>query len=97
MNFKEFLIPLMLALLGTWAIEYFFFNKKTLLKGFGHCSLLWQPTGAQEEKPLNTAIDFIDTKRSAAVIVTEVETNDANLFFSTDGASLDRLEFKRKG
>ena len=62
MNLKEFLVTLMLALLGTWAIQYFFFNKKTTPEGVRTVQPFVAPTGAQAEKPLNTEINFIDTK-----------------------------------
>ena len=96
MNFKELFIPLMFALLGTWAIQYFFFTKKTAPDGVRTVQPFVAPSGVQEARPLNTEIDFIDTKRAVAATITEVETDGTNLSFSTDGASLDRLEFKRK-
>jgi len=29
MNIKEFIVPLIVALIGTWAIQYFFFPKQS--------------------------------------------------------------------
>jgi YidC/Oxa1 family membrane protein insertase len=96
MNFKELIIPLVVALLGTWAIQYFFFNKNVAPAGARIVQPFVAPSGAQEARPLNTEIDFIDIKRPKPVENTEVETDGAKLVFSTDGASLDSLEFKRQ-
>jgi|GEM_PF-330671 len=53
------------------------------------------PTNKQIIKPLNTEIDFIDAKRTSQEIVSAIETDWAQLAFSTNGASLDSLVFKR--
>lgn len=50
----------------------------------------------QEMRPLNVEIDFIDTRRPAPAVETSVETEWGWLTFSSDGASLERLEFKRE-
>lgn len=98
MNFKELIVPLMMALIGTWAIQYFFFNKNTstVPSGVRVVQPFVAPSGAQEARPLKTEIDFIDTRRPKAAELAEVETDGAQLVFSTDGASLDSLEFKRR-
>lgn len=96
MNLKELIVPLIFATLGTWAIQYFFFNKPTVQEGVRTMSSFTAPTGVQEAKPLNTEVDFIDSKRTSEPMITLVKTDGCNLYFSTDGASLDRLEFIRK-
>ncbi len=96
MNIKELIIPLTMALIGTWAIQYFFFTKKSVPEGVRTMQPFVAPSGVQEEKPLNTEIDFVNIKRPYPAETTEVLTDGATLVFSTDGASLDRLEFKRK-
>ncbi len=53
------------------------------------------PTAPLEAKPLNTRVDFVDMRRPAEARTDELETDGARLVFTTDGASLDRLEFKR--
>ncbi len=96
MNMREFIVPLIVALIGTWAIQYFFFPKQSPQGGVRTVQPFIAPTGVQEAKPLNTEIDFIDIKKDGYSEFTEVETENVTLVFSTDGASLDRLEFKRK-
>src|SRR5581483_10488359 len=98
MNLKEMLLIVGIALATTWGIEYLFFNKqqddqsdKQVQSGQSFIA----PKAARELKPLQTEVDFIDTKRPAQPQLTEVETDGAVLVFSTDGASLERLEFKR--
>lgn len=53
------------------------------------------PLSRSEVKPLNTEIDFIDTKRTAKEVLSEVETDWGLLTFSTYGASLERMIAKR--
>lgn len=96
MNLKELIVPLIFAVLGTWAIQYFFFNKPTAQDGARSMSSFTAPASPQEERALNTEIDFIDVKRTVHPTVTQVQTDGAIFHFSTDGATLDRLEFKRK-
>jgi len=96
MNIKEFIVPLIVALIGTWAIQYFFFPKQSTQENIRTVQPFVAPTGVQETKPLNTEIYFIDTKKVEYSELTEVKTEHATLVFSTDGASLDRLEFNRK-
>ena len=96
MNLKDLIIPMLFVILGTWAIQFFFFNKPAPQEGVRTMSSFTAPTGTQECKPINTEIDFIDLKRTAEPVITQVQTKGANLYFSTDGASLDRLEFKRQ-
>lgn len=97
MNFKELVLPLSLALLTTWGVHYFFFSKSAeqdtqcVKSGQGFIA----PKTKQELKPLNTEVDFIDVARQKPAQLSEIETDDARLVFSTDGASLETLEFKR--
>jgi YidC/Oxa1 family membrane protein insertase len=98
MNIKDFLLPLGIALISFWFIQYFFLGKQQLspdglVKSGQH---FVAPQAAQAAKPLNTEIDFIDMKRPAQAAQTEVETDGARYIFSTVGASLERLEFKRQ-
>jgi len=97
MNIKDLLLPLGLALVSFWLVQYFFFDKKgatdnTIRAG----QQFTAPQTAQAAKPLNTEVDFIDMKRPARVVRTELETDGAHYVFSTDAASLERLEFKRQ-
>jgi len=99
MNFKELLLIAGFALCTLWTIEYFVGGKKTDTQEQGGPvagQSFIAPTTHQELKPVNTEVGFIDTKRPAAATLTEVETEHAQLLFSTDGASLERLRFKRQ-
>jgi YidC/Oxa1 family membrane protein insertase len=97
MNIKELLLVVGLALVTTWGIEYLFFDKKpatestTVTSGQSFVA----PKTPQDIKPLNVEVDFLDVKRGAPVVTTQIDTQHAQLVFSTDGASLERLEFKR--
>ncbi|HSW73606.1 MAG TPA: membrane protein insertase YidC [Candidatus Limnocylindria bacterium] len=97
MNLKDMIFIVGIALVTTWGFEYLFFSKKT-----DQCETVQAgqsfiaPKAAQELKPIETEVDFIDARRSVPTQVTEVETDLAHLYFSTDGGSLERLEFKRK-
>lgn len=94
MTIKEFIVPLILALLTTWAINYYFFSSKKAAPA-GTTQSFVAPTGPQTVKPLNTEVDFVDIKRTAEEVLTTVETPQATLVFSTDGGCLYRLDFKR--
>jgi len=97
MNIKDFLLPLGLALISFWLFQYFFFGKKESGDSAIRAGQQFTaPQTAQAAKPLNTEIDFIDMKRPAPAVLTECETDGARYVFSTDGASLERLEFKRQ-
>ncbi len=98
MNIKEMLLPLSLALFTTFAIQYFFFGNKN---SNGNESVrsgqsFSAPRGKQEFKPLNQDVDFVDEKRSQKEVKTIVDTNIARLYFTSDGAALDRIEYKNK-
>lgn len=96
MKFKELLLPIALALVTTWAIQYFFFGSsggadEHVQSGQSFTA----PKTKQELKPRNTEIDFVDVQRAKDVQLTTVETKGARLTFSTDGATLEKLEFKQ--
>lgn len=46
-------------------------------------------------KPLNTEIDFLDAKPAHKTVTTEIETADARYQFSSAGAALQAVEFRR--
>jgi len=98
MNIKEFLLPLALAIVSFWFFQYFFFGKQQLPADSVERSgqRFVAPEGAQVAKPLNKEVDFIDMKRPALAVITNIETDGAYYHFSSDGASLERLEFKRQ-
>jgi YidC/Oxa1 family membrane protein insertase len=93
MNFKELILPITFALVATMALQYFFFGKKDTV----HVETSFiAPQEKREYRPLNTAVDFFDHKRTAQSRFTDLETTWALLRFSTDGASLDSLDIKRE-
>lgn len=99
MNMRDFLLPLTLALLTTWAVQYFIFNRGanspegTVQSG----QTFVAPQNQVETRPLNREVDFIDTDATHAgqAQATEIQTDHAIYTFSTNGASLQQLTFKR--
>jgi len=98
MNMKDLLFVMVMALVTTWAFEYFVFGKKP----FQHMQDTSQsgqqfhaPEHKRELKPLNREVNFIETNRSVEAQTYPVETDLAIYSFSTDGASLDSLILKQ--
>lgn len=91
MNIRELILPFLLAIMTWWGIRYFFFSG-TPADNYRFTA----PQSAVECKPLNKDISFIETKRSTSPTITPIETDWGKFEFSTDGATLTRLEFKRK-
>ncbi len=85
------ILPFALAIASTWLIHYFFFSKKEAVNQYQFTA----PQTAVECVPINKNIDFMDAKRGGVPTIESVETTWGNLEFSTDGASLTRLEFER--
>ncbi|HZW61956.1 MAG TPA: membrane protein insertase YidC [Candidatus Babeliales bacterium] len=95
MNVKELLVVVLLALITTWGIDYLLYKRGTNQEAEVKSGQQFvAPKVVQEAKPLNVEVDFIDIKRPAPAVVTEIETDYARMVFSTDAASLERLEFK---
>ncbi len=85
MNFRELLIVLPLAVLTSLGIQYYFGPRKAST-----------PTESlAEQKPLNLEVDFFDKKSAKKAVLTELETEHTRYRFSTEGASLENIEFKR--
>ncbi len=96
-NIKDMIVPLGLGLVLFWGVQYFFLRKSNSYTTDTASSRDFvAPKTAKECKPLNVEIDFLDTKRDRKTILSEVETDWANLVFSTEGASLDSIAFKRE-
>jgi YidC/Oxa1 family membrane protein insertase len=93
MNMKDLIVPISFALVTVVALNYFFPGKSTAEDVE---SSFVAPREKKEYKPLNLEIDFFDQKRMVAKKITEIETPWAELSFSTDGASLDSVDFKRE-
>ena len=85
------IVPLVLAIATTWAIQYFFFGKKDTSEQYQFSA----PQTAVECVPLQKDITFTPVKAGVPTI-TPIETTWGSLEFTTEGATLNRLEFKRK-
>lgn len=99
MNIKNLLLPLGLALLSTWAIQYFIINRYFNPEGTSSGAVqsgqsFTAYSNALEAKPLNKEVDFLDAYQGRAETTT-VETPGAIYEFSTAAASLQQLTFKR--
>lgn len=90
MNIKDLIIPLGLALVTTWAIQNIFLGSGASWRDHNDHRFT-----ASKKKPLNTEVEFIDEKRPGSPAITVVDTDWGRLTFSTQAASLERLEFKR--
>jgi len=95
MNFKDLLLPLTLAMLTTWGVHYFFFNKTTTSDEEVRSGQSFiAPKAKKELNPLNSEVNFSDVKRPKPSLLSEVQTDGAVLVFTTDGATLESLTFK---
>lgn len=96
MNIKNLLITFVFALITAWGIQYFILSRwiGDDKKVVGTSSFI-APQSEQVAKPLNVEVDFIDAKRPKITVRTTVETPWGECVFSTDGATLERLVFKR--
>ncbi|HSC25438.1 MAG TPA: membrane protein insertase YidC [Candidatus Babeliales bacterium] len=93
MNIKELVIPISFAFLSVFALNYFFSGNTS--KDAVESSFV-VPREKKAYKPLNVEVDFYDQKRVEPSQVTICDTEWANLLFSTDGASLESIDFKRE-
>jgi YidC/Oxa1 family membrane protein insertase len=93
MNIRDLVIPVGFALAMVVTLNYFFPGNST--KEEIESSFV-APRERKEYKPLNVEIDFLDQKRTAARQLTDIETSWAELSFSTEGASLESIDFKRE-
>lgn len=84
MNFRELLIVLPLAILTSLGIQYYFGPRK-------EAAVVQQA----EQKPLKLEVDFLDKKTAKKPVITEFETEHTRYKFSSAGASLENIEFKR--
>lgn len=97
MNLKDLVLIAAIAICTSWGIEYFMSPKKAVTEQGERPgqSFVAQKT-AETFKPLVTDVDFVDAKRTQPIVATTVETENALYDFSTQGASLERLRFKRQ-
>lgn len=95
MKFRDLLLPFSLALVSTWLIQHFIINK--YFAPAEQSKVFTAPTTAQPSvKPLNLAVDFLENNRVKKSEQTEVDTKLTHYIFSSDGAALTQVDFKRK-
>ncbi len=97
MNTKDLLVVMVLALVTTWSVDYFFYGRKPFQRTSesGQSGQQFHvPEQKRELSPLNREIDFICTERSQPAECYTVETEYASYVFSTDGGSIDCVTFK---
>lgn len=90
MNLREMLVPLALAFATTWAIQYLFFGKKDVEQYH-----FTAPQSQVECQPLSKTAFFETPAKPVAPVITSVNTSWATLEFSSEGATLNRLDFNR--
>ena len=95
MKISDLIVPLGLAIVTTWAIHYFFLGTYQWGSGEQVEQSFIAPKTKQEYRPLNKEIDFIDIKRPKRAVISEVETAWGHATFSSDGATLESIDFKR--
>lgn len=96
MSLSDFIIPLGLALLVIWGMNTYFGTG--FLKRDAAPTDAWTfvaPAQGVTAKPLNVDIDFVDQRRTVAPVITSVETEWGIFDFSTEGATLESLAFKK--
>jgi YidC/Oxa1 family membrane protein insertase len=93
MNIKDLVMPVSCALIMVIALNYFFPSGSS--KDATESSFI-VPQGKKEYRPLNVEVDFFDQKHTSQKKITELETSWATLHFSTEGASLDSIDFNRE-
>lgn len=93
MNIKDLVVPAGFAFLMVCALHYFFPGGSA---SEAVESSFVAPRERKEYKPLNCEINFSDQKPSFAKKITDISTAWAQLSFSTDGASLDSVDFNHE-
>lgn len=98
MNIKDMLVVVGFALLTTWGVDYFILSRfrTEMTEEYRSGQTFSAPEKEHTLKPLKFDVTFLEKKRVAPEVVTEFNTDWASLTFSSDGASLERLEFIRK-
>lgn len=95
MNFKDYIFPLILAILTTLVVQRLFMHSVADQEPIRPGQSFRVSSADQMIKPLYTEIDFIDTGISENSEITPVQTPLVSAHFSTVGATLSSLTFKR--
>lgn len=95
MNVKDILLPIVFGITSIWLVQYIFSPKDPSVGKPG--SEFVAPTSAVAVKPLNLEIDFFDNKNDEKreAIITTVEFPHATWSFSSNGAVVENLTYKR--
>ena len=98
MNIRELLLPLLLAFATMFFFQYYVFRKKETIgtQTIQSGQQFIAPEHAQEAVPLKKEVDFVPALRCSVPKTTIIKTDYASYLFSTDGASLEQLVYKRK-
>ncbi len=93
MNIKGLVLPIGFAFLSIIALNYFF---PSTTKHEEVESSFMAPREKREYKLLNLEVDFYDQKHGGQPKITDIETAWGSMQFSTDGASIESMDFKRE-
>lgn len=93
MNSRDIVVLICFALATSFLMQHFFPGEKRVQT---EETTFTAPREKKEFKPLNTEIDFVDTKRTARTESTEIVTSWGAAVFSTSGASLESIDFTRE-
>lgn len=96
MNFKDLLLPLALALVATWGVQYFFFSGPRAEEAKVATDRRFvAPTSVIVAEPLDFEIDFSDAQPTRPREVTIVNLPYGIIHLVNDGAVIDFMAFKR--
>ena len=98
MKIKELLLPLTLALLTTWALQYFWSVRQQRSENATISGQKFEAPTTQQiplHKPLNLEVNFFDIKPLQSVEQTIIQTKSAQYVFSSYGACLQQVSFYR--
>lgn len=98
MNIKDILLFFGLTLVTTWMVDYLFLRRYRVDVAEVRSGQVFNvPEREHAIRPLNGFIEIADKKKVGPVVLTEVNTDWATLIFSSEGACLERAEYKRSG
>lgn len=92
MNIKDLVLPVSCAFLSMLALSYFFPSSKSQETE----STFIAPKERKEYKPLNLSVDFYGQNRMSQPEITAFATSWGAVSFSTDGASLESIDFNHE-
>ncbi len=93
MNIREWVIPVLLAIITTWFVQKYVIDRWIKPVDQQQTSSFIAQAGERSLKPLHTAIDFIDTEKARAEEVTDVQTQWGAVSLSSHGATVTALDF----